>query len=197
MRFADKLPVSVEIDGVEYPINWDFRTSIRFETFVQEETDDIVLIEKALKLYYGDNIPGNIQAAVDKMLWFYSGGNAEQSKSGGSSEPKYSFETDWDYIYTAFLEQFKVDIQDEDMHWWKFRAMFQSLNEKTRFGEIVGYRSVKISGKMTKEQKDFYKKMKRLYALPKNAKEEKRMQDIRERIRNGESIESVLGIQDE
>lgn len=197
MRFADKLPVSVEIDGVEYPINWVFRTSIQFETFVQEETDDIVLIEKALKIYYGDNIPKNIPVAVDRILWFYSGGKPDRSESGGSGDPKYSFETDWDYIYTAFLEQFRVDIQDEDIHWWKFRAMFQSLNGKTRFGEIVGYRSVKISGKMTKEQRDFYKKMRKLYALPRNTKEEERMQNIKERIRNGESIESVLGIQDE
>lgn len=193
MRFDSRLPDSVTIDGIEYQINTGFRTSIEFELLVQEEIEEELLLQKMLQLYYGNRIPPDVLQAVEKALWFYAGGNLEQNntKHVERSRP-YSFEYDWDYIYAAFLEQFGVDLQDTEMHWWKFRAMFASLNDKVRFSEIIGYRTVKLDSKMPKQQKEFYKKMKKIYALPKNNVEQQRLDEIRERLRRGESIEEVL-----
>ena len=40
---------------------------------------------------------------------------------------------DDDYIYSAFLSQYNIDLQDiKHLHWWKFKAMFKSLNEDNR-----------------------------------------------------------------
>lgn len=195
MKYAESLPVTVEIEGVEYPIDTDFRTSIHFETLLQEEQDELKIITKMLELYYRNRMPGNIPVAVEKALWFYSGGVFQKQEDEKSDSAQlYSFEYDWDYVYAAFLEQFGVDLQDVKLHWWKFRAMFSSLSEKTRFAEIIGYRSVKLSGKMPKAERDFYKKMKKIYALPRNKKTDERMQSIRERLRNGESIEDVFDL---
>ena len=192
MRFDSRLPNSVAINGKEYFINSDFRASIKFEVLVQEEIDDEDLLNQMLKIYYVDQIPPDIAKAAEMALWFYSGGQTEKKRtSEGKSQP-YSFEYDWDYIYAAFLEQFGVDLQDTEMHWWKFRAMFASLNDKVRFSEIIGYRTVKLDSKMPKQQKEFYKKMKKIYALPKNNVEQQRLDEIRERLRRGESIEEVL-----
>lgn len=184
----------VEIDGVKYRIHSDFRTSIRFELLVCEEEDEGKIILGLLRLYYGSEVPVNLKAAVEKALWFYTGGDTRGSSGRGPDRQRsqsYSFEYDWDYIYSAFLEQFGVDLQENDVHWWKFRAMFQTLNEKTKFSEIVCYRTVKLS-QIPKEQRSFYRKMKKLYALPRSEKEEERMKNIRNRLRNGESIETVL-----
>lgn len=192
MKFTECLPTTVEIEGVEYPINTDFRTSIQFETLLQGETNEVKILLGILRLYYGENVPENIPKAVEKALWFYSGGNLKEKSKDSRKESFYSFDYDGDYIYSAFLEQYGIDLSDAKLHWWKFRAMFMSLNNKTKFSEIIGYRSLKLSGKMSKEDKEFYKKMKRIYALPKNQKEEDRMNEIRERLRNGESIEEVF-----
>lgn len=194
MRFSKCLPDMVEIGGTKYRINSDFRTSIRFELLVQEEEDEGKIIFELLRLYYGKEIPINLKEAVEKALWFYTGGDMRRN-SGGVSDRQgsrsYSFEYDWDYIYSAFLEQFGIDLQESTMHWWKFRALFQTLNEKTKFSEIVCYRIAKLS-QVPKEQRNFYRKMKKLYALPKSEKEKERMKNIRDRLRNGESIEAVL-----
>lgn len=197
MRFIDKLPTTVDIEGVEFPINWDFRTSIRFEMMVQEEVDERNMLLNLLELYYGDKVPNNISKAIEMALWFYSGGEAQQKKStvGNKDERPYSFDYDWGYIYSAFLEQFHVDLQDVNIHWWKFRSMFSSLGENTKFAEIIGYRCIKITNKIPKEQREFYRRMKKIYALPKSKKEESRINDIRERLRNGESIESIFDTQ--
>lgn len=167
----DVLPETVEIDGAEYRINSDFRISILFELLMQDdEVGKRQKLIQGLKLYYPE-IPQNMTEAVEKMIWFYRCGKEtenDRSGSGGSgSKQVYSFEYDDDYIYAAFLEQYGIDLQDvEDLHWWKFRALFKSLGEDTEFVKIMGYRSINITSKMSNEQREFYKKMQTVHALP-------------------------------
>ena len=167
----DVLPETVEIDGAEYRINSDFRISILFELLMQDdEVGKRQKLIQGLKLYYPE-IPQNMTEAVEKMIWFYRCGKETENDRSGSGESGskqvYSFEYDDDYIYAAFLEQYGIDLQDvEDLHWWKFRALFKSLGEDTEFVKIMGYRSINITSKMSNEQREFYKKMQTVHALP-------------------------------
>lgn len=168
----DELPCKVVIDGYRYPIRTDYRYSVMFEMLMldQEESERSKL-DKALKLYY-PTIPQNLNAAVDKLLWFYRCGKdpeaAKKQRSKRRSEDKRVYDYDFDdaYIYAAFLQQYGVDLQDEEIHWWKFRAMFKSLGDHTEFVKIMGYRSMAITNSMTKSQKEFYQDMKRIHSLP-------------------------------
>src|SRR5699024_5091700 len=118
-----------------YKINSDFRISILFELLMQDTSiTDNEKIDIALELYYPE-MPHDIIQAVEKMLWFYSCGK-EQASNGNSNNTEgtnkadmiYSFEYDDEYIYSAFLDQYGIDLQDvEYLHWWKFRALFKSL----------------------------------------------------------------------
>ena len=168
----DELRCEVMIGGYRYPIRSDYRYSVMFEMLMldQEESERSKL-EKALKLYY-PTIPQNLNAAVDKLLWFYRCGKDQETdrkqKSKRRSEDKRVYDYDFDdaYIYAAFLQQYGVDLQDTEIHWWKFRAMFKSLGDNTEFVKIMGYRSMTITNGMTKSQKEFYQDMKRIHALP-------------------------------
>ena len=81
---------------------------------------------------------------------------------------------DADYIYSAFMSQYNIDLQDiEYLHWWKFRALFDSLNENNRLSKIIQYRSMDLSKIKDKEQKKFYKNMKKLYKIDTISEEEK------------------------
>ena len=51
------------------------------------------------------------------------------------------------------------------MHWWKFKALMENLNEDTQFVKIMGYRAIDISKIKDKEEKARYKKLKKIYAL--------------------------------
>lgn len=195
MRFAGRLPSTVVIGGTECPIHTDFRSGIRFELLVQEEEEERKLLEGLLEIYYDGMILENMEEAIERALWFYRGGEPEEKKSRTGVERKraYSFDIDWDYIYAAFLEQFRIDLQEVDyLHWWKFRAMFLSLSENSRFMEIMGYRSIKLNRKMPKEQKEFYKKMQKLYAIPASGKDAAKKSALEEALEKGESIEDLL-----
>lgn len=178
---VDLLPQSVEIDTLKYPINTDFRVSILFEELMQDiEVPIEDKFDLAINLYYKHK-PHDKTKAVDRLLWFYRcGKELEQKSSSSKADHKaiYSYEHDDEYIYSAFLEQYGIDLQDvEELHWWKFKAMFKSLRD-CKIVEIMGYRAMKIDAKIPKSQKDFYSRMKRLYKLPDNRSEEEKEQAI-------------------
>jgi len=197
----DLLPKSVEVGGAEYEINFDFRTSILFEMMIQDdELSDEEKILKTLELYYPvipKNIDRNTNEAIDKALWFYRGGrdikNQSSQTGGGKSEKIYSFEYDDEYIYSAFLDQYKVDLQDvEDLHWWKFKAMFKALKEDNEIVKIMGYRAMTIDNKMSKEQKEYYRKMKKVYEIPKSKNEKEKVNALEEALMGDGDLSGIL-----
>lgn len=194
----DRLPTTVSIGGEEYCINSDFRTSILFELLMQDETvTGKEKIVNAIQLYYPE-VPADLNEAVEMMLWFYACGKRENpgkgdSKSRERSKRIYSFEHDDDYIYSAFLSQYRMDLQDvKYLHWWKFRAMFNSLSDDNQFVKIMQYRSMTISADLPKDQKKFYERMKRLYALPVSKSEAEKNAAIEEALMNGGDLTGLL-----
>ncbi|WP_346961626.1 bacteriophage Gp15 family protein [Clostridium sp.] len=193
----DILPQKVEIDNIEYRINYDFHTSILFEIMMQEdELDDKEKINNALLLYY-PVIPDNFEEAIKQILWFYRGGKEINGGSSGVAMGKstraYSFEYDDDYIYSAFLTQYGIDLQDiEDLHWWKFKAMFKSLKEDNEIVKIMGYRSMTINSNMSKEQKDFYSNMKKIYAIPLSKSKKQKVTEIENALMGNGDLSGIL-----
>lgn len=191
---TDPAPKTVNITGVEVPINWDFRASIRFEMLMEEDMPDAEKARRALEIYY-PTIPSNLQEAVDKLLWFYAAGKEADNAvtSPRRATRIYSYSYDDEYIYSAFLGQYGVDLQDiPSLHWWKFRAMFAGLQADTKIVEIMGYRAMEIPAKMSREQKDFYRKMKKQYALPLPKSEREKLNAIEEALINGGDVSGLL-----
>lgn len=206
---TDFLPTEVKIEGVRYPINWDFRTSILFEQLMLNNT--VSKEEKtyeALQLYYGYEIDtinyinnNNANKFIEEMLFFYKCGKESISASNDSDETEdtsknetiYSFEHDDSYIYSAFMHDYHIDLQDiEGFHWWKFKALFNSLSSDCKFIKILEYRSIDLSEIQDKQQKSFYRKMKKLYALPQSLEEKEKQALITEMLLKGEDPRELL-----
>lgn len=195
----DVLPETVWIAGEEVPIETNFRTSILFELLMQDDSlSGVDKTIKALELYFPE-IPSDLDAAVDAILWFYGCGKIKdhirkKMSSKRAHERIYSFEYDDDYIYSAFVNQYGIDLQDiEYLHWWKFRALFNSLKEDNQFVKIMQYRSMTISPDMPKEQYKFYNRMKRLFALPVSQSESDKLDAIEQELMNGGDLSGLLG----
>lgn len=169
-----------------FKIRTDFRESIKFELLMQDnkitEKEKIML---TLKLYYYDiSKIKDIKLAIDEILWFYRCGKEiqEQKKSKKEEariEQIYSYEFDDEYIYGAFIEQYKINLNSiKYLHWWKFKALFNCLNENTQFVKIMGYRAMDLSKIKDKDMKKHYKKMQTIYALPDMRNEEEKEEDF-------------------
>lgn len=194
----DLLPKEIKIEGIGYDINSDFRTSMLFELMMADnELNEKQKIEQALKLYY-PKIPQNINLAVEQLLWFYRCGKdiiVSNGSGKGKSTQIYDFNFDDDYIYSAFLDQYGIDLQDiEFLHWWKFKALFKSLKEDNEIVKIMGYRSMDLNKIKDKEQKSHYKKMKDLYKIQsKISKDEvEKLDSIKEALLNGGDLSKLL-----
>lgn len=160
----------------------DFRESIRFELLMQDnKIDDKTKIALALKLYY-PKIPNNIEKAIEDMIWFYQCGKEKKTgrkERNNNTKQIYSYEFDDEYIYSAFMYQYKIDINSiEYLHWWKFKAMFEGLNKDNKIVEIMGYRAMDLSKIKDKEEKKRYKKLKEIYKLPDMRTQEQKEEDF-------------------
>lgn len=180
----DRPPTKIEVGGLFYEIDADFRTGIAFELLMlDEEFTEMEKASRALELYF-PQIPEDEEQAMEKILWFYLCGREdtkEEENEETESAPKnivYSYEYDAGSIYAAFMSQYGIDLVEIPfLHWWKFKALFHALDENLEFMKIMRYRAVDIT-KIPKEQKDFYRKMKQIYALPDNRTEEEKEQDF-------------------
>lgn len=65
--------------------------------------------------------------------------------------------------------------------------MFKSLNEDNKIVKIMQYRSIDLSTIKDKEQNTYYRKMKKLYEVPRSATEIEKNKAIEEALmRNGD-----------
>lgn len=180
----DKLPDKVDIGGAEVDIDTDYRTAIRFTLLMQDrELDGETKLDIALYMFFGDAILTDLQAAVDAIMWFYrcgaddTGVGQRQHDSSGASRA-YDFDVDAGLIYAAFWQQYHIDLQRADLHWWQFKALFAGLTEDTELIKILGYRTIRITDSMSKAEQKRYRELKRLYALPDNRTEEEKEHDF-------------------
>ena len=179
---VDKLPT--EHEGLK--INTNFRSFILFELLMQDneigKEDKIAL---TIRLFYNE-IPKDIKKAIEVILWFYSGGKDKEKINTKKSKQKknkriYSYEHDNNLIYSAFLNQYSVDLNEIDyLHWFKFKAMFEGLKSDNKICEIMGYRAIDINKIKNKDERNRYKALQREYALPDNRTEEEKEQDFAE-----------------
>lgn len=166
------LPGFIQIAGVLVPINTDYRKYIQFETAF---FDNNLLPEDKIAILF-ENALGNqnvlpTNEVIEILLLFYRCGEPvlhKRSTQKRNSDLPYCFEADAARIFSAFLHDYNINLTKVNLHWWEFRALFNSLSEQTEFVKILQYRCVEITGDMSKKQQDFYRRMKIKYALPQN-----------------------------
>lgn len=159
-------PEKVSVDGVNYPIDTDFRfgISLELEILSGEKIDIAALLER----FYFGNIPQNIEAAIDQMIWFYKSFDTEKQNNKDTDTKKggrcYDFAMDADVLLSSFLISYQIDLTKEKIHWWAFRRMMMNLPPESPFMRRIDIRTADIS-KKSKEERKYYKKMRVKYAI--------------------------------
>lgn len=169
---VDRPPVTVEIDGVQWTINSDFRTGILFEQLINDrDVGDQERLALALQLYY-PTIPDNIQEAVNQLVWFYRCGENPPSPTTSETARRTSrqnrrvvdYDVDSGLIFAAFMTDFRIDLTKARLHWWIYHSLFECLSEDNRVVKIMLYRGVDLKS-IDKGQRNFYARMQRKYQL--------------------------------
>lgn len=146
-----KPPMSVRVDGRKYRINPDFRIFAKLESDVHR---DKLNIEQVLRAFYRNDIPDNVDAAVERLIWFYRGVAEQKEESGDKRTVQlgYDFEQDEDALYQSFARDYKIDLYTVNLHWWKFCQLCAGLSDDAPFRRLIYIRTVDTS-KLPKEQR--------------------------------------------
>ena len=141
-----------------------------------DRSDEQKLLD-CLNIFYCRNIPADMNQAIEKMLWFHRCGRSpdkpdDKKQVSGAHRPKqtgraYCFDKDAALIFAAFFSQYGINLNrtaNKELHWWEFMAMFDSLSEDLLISRVMYYRTADTEG-MSKKQKAFIMRMRKLYSL--------------------------------
>lgn len=161
----DKLPE--EYNG--HPINSDFRIGIQiFQALNDSELSEMEQMYKACELLFDvdgvEQFP-DIKTIQDGIQWFLSGWYTDNPINNGKKERKdMDYDVDQWRIFSAFLTQFGINLNEVDMHFWVFMGLLSTL-EECAFTRILDIRTKKIDPKMKPSDKEELRKVKERYAL--------------------------------
>ena len=161
------LPIKIKLGDNLYDINYDYRTIINI--LLAFEDNQLTNYEKIIimiKNIYKNDIPNELyEEAVKKAIKFIDLGK-EYTERSNHIERIYSFSQDASYIFSGINSTHNIDLEKEsDMHWWKFMSFFMDMGSECTFGELIYYRKRNLEGKLTKEEKEQYNKIKNIVEL--------------------------------
>lgn len=148
------LPNALEACGQAFLLNTDFRVWLDYPRLITEDPG----------AFFADWAPIFTQEVADQLDLFYNP-LGEVPRSFGSAVPLVDWEVDADLIYAAFLQAYGIDLLTADLHWHRFRALFDALPDDTLMVKVIQWRGYKGSDKDMLE-------LKNIWALPERLTEE-------------------------
>lgn len=178
------LPRTVTVNDKKITVKTGFRHWMQFENILFDTN-----IDDDYRLYFMASSvmekPQNItKELIEALFSFHRLDKPIKKGSGKQTDIGYRFDYDMDFIYAAFYQQYHIDLFEMNLHWWKFKSLFDGLTDQTKFKQIVGYRTADLS-KLDKEQKQRLTELKKFYALPIDKVQEKSQEELEARILSG------------
>lgn len=191
---TERLPDSINVQGVEYPIQTDFRTILRYSAQMDTiEEDNLTEIISCMKIVIYRDFPDDISSAISALNWFIKCGREEKRNRpsnkllGVNSNQPFDFFIDGELIWSAFRRNdvYGIDLLEvPHLHWWKFIAMLDDLPEDTRLHRIMDYRTIDTTNKnLSKEMRDIYSALQRYYKI--RAEKDQRNEELIKALKEG------------
>lgn len=160
------LPTCLNIGGVDYPIETDYRNIlIALTACADPEVSDKGKLYILMKRLFRDgleNIPEEcVSEAAEKTKWFIDcGQTADENKP---PRKLIDWEQDESIIFPAINKVVHIEVRAAlYIHWWTFMGYFMEIEEGT-FSVVLGIRQKKAKNKsLEKWEKEFYQNNKAL-----------------------------------
>lgn len=177
----DAYPDVVILCDTPREIVTDFKDWLRFVDMLRG--DALELTEKAQLMmeFYLEDIPVEQWVKAHKpLLRFFRMEAADQEPderdSADSTDslppraaPLYDFRFDAKYIIAGFWQDYRIDLTETDMHWWKFRILLDGLSAGTEFKQRVMYRNTNAAEIKDVKERQRIQRIQRAIAIPQPA----------------------------
>lgn len=164
------LPDSVIVSGETFRIHTDFSYWINFSNLIQDKT----LPLSAFDFFYIDEKPEDRAAGFQELVTFFLNKrelprNLDENKS---TEKQMDFSLDADLIYSAFMAQYKIDLVETPLHWYKFQALLFGLKD-SKFTDVLNFRGYDPNDK--RDYKKFMQQMRDMWRIENENEEDRRV----------------------
>ena len=155
-------PEYAEVKGKQYKINTDFRVAIECNRIAEDNT--IGDLERSLAIIYtlfgeeGINTPEHYEKLLELAKMYLLCGNEYNEEA--NEKPDMDFIEDYSYITTSFMSDYHIDLDNCEMHWWKFMDLMNGLSNSELGNCCVLNRIRNLRNFDTKDIKDTKEKQK-------------------------------------
>lgn len=169
-------PEYVEVEGKRYKINTDFRVAIECNRIAED--DSIGNLERAMAIIYtlfgdeGINTPDHYEKLLELAQKYLLCGNEFDNNS--NEKPDMDFIEDYGYIWASMMSDYNgLDIDKENIHWWKFNELLNGLSNSEMgnccvLNRIRNLRTFDVSQIKDHKEKEKIIKAKKQVQLKKN-----------------------------
>ena len=162
-------PELITVSGIDYEINTDYRYAIACFKYIADGS--ISELERAYGVIgnlYKEEPKDLVEALRMAIKYLRCGKNEPQEYR----QPDMDFEADENYIKSSFMTDYKIDLDNADMHWWKFCNLLQGLTDDTILNRVRDIRNYDLSTVKDPKSRDKIIKAKLNFALPNNYTED-------------------------
>lgn len=164
MNFS--LPKTVNINGREYAIRYDFRVILEIITMLEDaELDGADKTEALIQMFYIDSDIPDVRSAVDACFNFIDA----NSKRAKKKSPRLTdWEQDFDYIvapvnrvlgYDCRAVDYDPDNNTGGLHWWTFLSAYMEIGGDCLYSQIVSLRDKQArKKKLEKYERDWLRR---------------------------------------
>lgn len=172
----ERPPEFVKVGNQYLTIDTDFRLWAEVQECCDRDEFDgrkmICFIQRA----FGSAAWGqDVYDLVSAFVYFLSCGEEHKEDSGSrestSSDHRntaYDFAEDGERIVAAFEREYGIDLTNDYVHWWRFRALLDDLLTPDKFTDIVGFRCIDVSSIKDERERKYYTEKQRFYRLHKD-----------------------------
>ena len=137
-----KLPQAIEVGGSFYKIHTDYKYFLRLGDLLNQK--DAALSDFDF-MYINEKPAGRLEGIIALSQFMYPRQELPRIREK-NDERVIDYDIDAPYIYAAFMEQYRIDLLNTGLHWYKFLALLHGLHD-TELNRIIAARMYKPTGK--------------------------------------------------
>lgn len=182
------MPSTVEVGGISVQIETSYR--IWIQIWQLKDNPTIETSKKTFGVLYLAYPQESLSAVLANQVEALEAAMSFLDRSLGDttpSRPKTAREKrlsrlrlfDWDFdatrVISDFLREYRLDLtdSDQDMHWWRFMALFNGLSDTSSTMEAISIRAADLNAEgVSGEQKKALRERKASVLLPARTEEE-------------------------
>ena len=181
-----RYPNFVEVRTRRYKINTDYETALECEKIAKSDISEEERAMAIIYILYSEEGLNNTEDWEELLQLALKYLNCGKESKNNNEKPNMSFEQDRSYIEASFFNDYKIDLEDIKMHWWKFYELLEGLTEDCVLNRVRFVRDFDISQIKDRKEKEKWLKQKAQVALKREKTvEEKRLDELFEKQING------------